>query len=60
MMLIPMVISTGLAAYIARALVETRSWRWIYYIYIVLVGKSKHKNPQHITAITLHGYQDCE
>ncbi|OAG44502.1 hypothetical protein AYO21_01498 [Fonsecaea monophora] len=39
MMLIPMVISTGLAAYIARALVETRSWRWIYYIYLILVGE---------------------
>ncbi|KAH0847595.1 hypothetical protein FOPE_00742 [Fonsecaea pedrosoi] len=38
MMLIPMVTSTGLAAYIARALVETRSWRWIYYIYLILVG----------------------
>jgi MFS family permease len=38
-LLIPMVIATGLAGYIGRALVETRSWRWIYYIYIILVGK---------------------
>ncbi|PMD49988.1 trichothecene efflux pump [Hyaloscypha bicolor E] len=38
LILIPMVTSTGLAAYIGRALVETRSWRWIYYIYIMIVG----------------------
>lgn len=34
-----MVIATGLAGYTGRALVETRSWRWIYYIYIALVGE---------------------
>lgn len=37
--LIPMVTSTGLAGYIGRALVETRSWRWIHYIYILIVGE---------------------
>lgn len=37
--LVPQVLSTGLGAYIGRALVETRSWRWIYYIYIILAGK---------------------
>jgi hypothetical protein len=40
LMLVPMVNGTGLAACIGRALVETRSWRWIYYIYIILVGQS--------------------
>lgn len=36
--LIPMVISPGLGAYIGRACVETHSWRWIYYILIVILG----------------------
>lgn len=37
--LIPVVCCTGLAAYVGRALVETRNWRWIYYIYLIITGQ---------------------
>lgn len=37
--LIPVVCCTGLAAYVGRALVATRNWRWIYYIYLIITGK---------------------
>ncbi|KAJ9640795.1 hypothetical protein H2204_003084 [Knufia peltigerae] len=36
--LVPVVCCTGLAAYVGRALVETRNWRWIYYIYLIITG----------------------
>ncbi|OAL40510.1 hypothetical protein AYO20_00246 [Fonsecaea nubica] len=36
--LIPVVCCTGLAAYVGRALIETRNWRWIYYIYLIITG----------------------
>lgn len=38
--LVPVVFCTGMAAYIGRALVELRSWRWIYYIYLIITGTS--------------------
>lgn len=37
--LVPMVVATGFGAIIGRSLVESQSWRWIYYIYIILCGK---------------------
>ncbi|KAH0842493.1 hypothetical protein FOPE_07240 [Fonsecaea pedrosoi] len=36
--LVPMVVATGFGAIIGRSLVESLSWRWIYYIYIILCG----------------------
>ncbi|KIW44763.1 uncharacterized protein PV06_03211 [Exophiala oligosperma] len=36
--LVPMVVATGFGAIIGRSLVESQSWRWIYYIYIILCG----------------------
>lgn len=38
-LLMPVVCCTGLAAYVGRALVERRNWRWIYYIYLIITGK---------------------
>lgn len=39
--LLPVVVCTGFAAYIGRALVELRNWRWIYYIYLIIIGESQ-------------------
>lgn len=36
--IVPCIIANGFSPYIARALIETRSWRWLYYIYICITG----------------------
>ncbi|KAF2806809.1 trichothecene efflux pump [Mytilinidion resinicola] len=33
----PSVIPSGFGAYLGRMLIENASWRWIYYIYIILI-----------------------
>jgi MFS family permease len=36
---VPNVIATGFAPYIGQRLVHVASWRWIYYIYLMMVGR---------------------
>ncbi|KKY26999.1 putative trichothecene efflux pump [Phaeomoniella chlamydospora] len=37
---LPSVIPTGFGAYLGAMLVHTANWRWIYYIYIIVMGVS--------------------
>lgn len=39
LVVVPNVIATGFGAYIGLALVQVASWRWIFYIYIMIMGK---------------------
>lgn len=36
---VPSCIATGFGAYIGLALVQVANWRWIFYIYIIIMGK---------------------
>ena len=36
---VPNIIATGFAPYIAQRLVHVANWRWIWYIYIIMIGK---------------------
>jgi MFS family permease len=40
LVVVPNVIATGFGAYIGLALVQVANWRWIFYIYIIMMGKS--------------------
>lgn len=39
LVVVPNVIATGFGAYIGLALVQVANWRWIFYIYIIMMGK---------------------
>lgn len=39
LVVVPNVIATGFGAYIGLALVQVANWRWIFYIYIIIMGK---------------------
>lgn len=39
LVVVPNVIATGFGAYIGLALVQVANWRWIFYIYIITMGK---------------------
>lgn len=43
LVVVPNVIATGFGAYIGLRLVQVASWRWIFYIYIMMMGKSTRK-----------------
>jgi MFS family permease len=36
---VPNIIATGFAPYIGQRLVHVASWRWIYYIYLMMIGR---------------------
>lgn len=40
LVVVPNVIATGFGAYIGLRLVQVANWRWIFYIYIIMMGKS--------------------
>ena len=40
LVVIPNIIATGFGAYIGLALVQVANWRWIFYIYIIIMGNS--------------------
>jgi len=42
MVVVPNIIATGFAPYIGQRLVAVANWRWIYYIYIIIIGRSLH------------------
>lgn len=42
LVVVPNVIATGFGAYIGLALVQVANWRWIFYIYIIIMGKQPH------------------
>lgn len=42
LVVVPNVIATGFGAYIGLALVQVANWRWIFYIYIIIMGKQAH------------------
>jgi MFS family permease len=39
LVVVPNVIATGFGAYIGLRLVQVANWRWIFYIYILMMGK---------------------
>lgn len=39
LVVVPNVIATGFGAYIGLALVQVANWRWIFYIYIIMMSK---------------------
>jgi MFS family permease len=39
LVVVPNVIATGFGAYIGLRLVQVANWRWIFYIYIIMMGK---------------------
>jgi MFS family permease len=39
LVVVPNVIATGFGAYIGLALVQLANWRWIFYIYIIIMSK---------------------
>jgi MFS family permease len=39
LVVVPNVIATGFGPYIGLALVQVANWRWIFYIYIIMMGK---------------------
>jgi MFS family permease len=43
LVVVPNVIATGFGAYIGLRLVQVASWRWIFYVYIMMMGKSSRK-----------------
>jgi MFS family permease len=38
LVVVPNVVATGFGAYIGLALVQVASWRWIFYVYIIMMG----------------------
>lgn len=40
LVVVPNVVATGFGAYIGLALVQVANWRWIFYIYIIIMGES--------------------
>lgn len=43
LIVVPNVIATGFGAYIGLALVQVANWRWIFYIYIIIMGKQARR-----------------
>lgn len=39
LVVVPNVVATGFGAYIGLALVQVASWRWIFYVYIMIMGE---------------------
>lgn len=39
LVVVPNIIATGFGAYIGLALIQVANWRWIFYIYIIIMGK---------------------
>lgn len=45
LVVLPNVVATGFGAYIGLRLVQVANWRWIFYIYIIMLGRSCALHP---------------